>query len=1626
MDAYTSRMTSDTRLFTLDGPPPFDQMHVERWSGYEQLSDLYCWDILVLSDNPKLSFDAMLGKKVRLLTTLPDGTRSARSGLVAQVRSQNNNGALTRYHLELVPWLWVLAQGRNSRAFTSMTVAQIVHEVFCGYPEYADWEIDHHALELLNKVRPRSFCVQYRESDFDFIQRLLAEEGLGYRFVEHDKAPAGHKMHIFGYSLSLPEDATSASDKGLTFQATEGTRKTDAIQHMGPCAHSRSTRVTILSSTWAGGGSTVTSLPTGSKDVGRESYDQVGCSAFLNGPEARHYAALHVEALEVDKRYWKGRATVRSARCGMRFSLPDAPWAASGPYKDQREFLLIRMGCHGINNLPDSLPIPADRWTDVLSLENFEPEVLEQAQATGFAQQFNATLRKHPFRPTLSDGTGQRLNPKPTALGAQTAIVVNENGDTHSGEAPPLFCDALGRVCVRFHWQEEGDRATTWLRVAQMLAGDGHGAQFLPRVGHEVLVQFMHGDMDRPVIIKSLYNGRGDGGEPPTPADKYVESDRSMYAHARDHQPTAEGNHANSSFAPGNSPAWHGGGEGEDRHRHKAALSGIKTQGFDGKGYNQLVFDDSDGQGRLQMATTQAHSQLNLGHLIHQAGNYRGSFRGLGFELRTDAYGAIRGGRGLLFSTYGIDPQTPAGDAMAAHTLLQRQIALAERHDLAAQIHQTIGFASVRGVDGPNKSALIPDQAPLQAMYTSLSATVSGESFEQALADAALRKESTADDQVPHCADPILTFSARGSLVQIAGQSQQHHVGETATTSSGHDTSVAVGEQLRIHTGEAISYLGGASGVKKAPDGSDGIGLSLISGDGELDVQAQQSDLQIHARKDLNLISQNGALKLAAGKSLVMKTAGGASLTMKDGGVTFACPGTMTVHSGKRSFNPTIATSYGVFDSPHAVIPPIPTGIPSHSHRLQSTFALDQLTTLANTTSAAEFVMMLVPIFGFDIPAHTYLSLRTALRNGEVPNPEIHITDAALYPADYDNNARVIRIRQSAVDPAVEDDKASQLLLTVLLHEFGHHIDNLLRTDFADKQPDGTSTLAPDGPMDEGAGYTYRIAFYDMGLSGQTVYAEYASPDYCGPLAVDYEQAHAFIKANQGEDAQRVDVKAGSREAFGAGRGAHHTAHSRHSYGHESIEDALKRAGFTPYQCKSIYFGNWLRDYSQLLDPKIVRAPGEPKNFPYKLSRKVLTQLVDLLALKEFHSLVGERETKRKDYYLVNEKMLGVYRPVEHIDNPKNTVPDPLDPQTVDPDFAPWVMPADPKLKVMRDHAMKAYIFDSKMYMYHQIEDAKLFGMTLEGMRSFGAGLHVLEDYFAHSNFVELSLRKLGYDKVLPWTAEVNCRFGWPVVTGMFGSFDVIASLAEPLAMMLFPVDDGEFVASSPQEYSDAVNMMRILVEDHENPSLSLALNQYLKLHNKWANTPGHEHVERAMWLAGSPLRLIINAHNLLLQTLLQQLGDSVDDGQTLWDDNPNASTSTDPSHSQLAKDHDTHPFHTLAAELASYAVEQVGQCMRDTWAENQGPQPHRLAAGFMCHPQDSTWQDEIVAAWAKKNPEKIRQGESATVLQHLHKEFVATTLERISEMGRHSTAGWDYIQKYYKSLFQKNNETAP
>ena len=355
-----------------------------------------------------------------------------------------------------------------------------------------------------------------------------------------------------------------------------------------------------------------------------------------------------MQAKEARAQLWRGRSTVRTLRAGTRLTVTGTPLQQLG---EAPAYTILRVTSVGVNNLPPPAqhalaelfgPIPELLEEVVRDERTRRPCAGDRPGARDWLCQLLRGCRGGRCLAPAAAGSDGRSHPKPTASGAQSAIVIGADGSDSANGADELYCDRLGRVRIRFHWQDSGD-ATCWVRVAQRSAGGGMGSQFLPRIGQEVLVQFLENDIDRPIIVGALYNGQGEGGVAPTPGGRAgSDSGDSRFAPAHDHAPSAQGN-----LAGGNSPLWHGASADSAGHRNGAAQWGVRSKEFGGHGYNQLLFDDTDAQGRVQLKSSHAASELNLGHLIHAADNFRGSFRGLGAELRTDALRRGSGGRGL-------------------------------------------------------------------------------------------------------------------------------------------------------------------------------------------------------------------------------------------------------------------------------------------------------------------------------------------------------------------------------------------------------------------------------------------------------------------------------------------------------------------------------------------------------------------------------------------------------------------------------------------------------------------------------------------------------------------------------------------------------------------------------------------------------------------------------------------------------------------------------------------------------------------------------------------------------------------------------------------------------------------
>ncbi|MFO1339932.1 MAG: type VI secretion system Vgr family protein [Burkholderiaceae bacterium] len=938
---FLPMLTSDTRLYRVEGGGRLASVHVEAFTLHEALHEPWQMVLSCLSDTPLPDMAALRWQPVTLVTALADGSEHRRTGLIEQAAVTDvglSFGRPSRYRFTVVPWLGLLAYDWRSQVYQERTLVEIVDSVLCHYGAHGRWRWSACATAWLAGAPQGgrlSYCMQYRESRLRFVQRLLAEAGLTYRFEETGIGePATLVIMADTTSAdSCPEDVSSASvwgGAGLRFHRAGPTEQQDGVTQFDASFHWGASTLTASSSDYKTGQVVSASVPTlgrvgGPNAAVVESYVYAGAYAWPDSDAARRGLTAVQQAIEARRRTWSGRSGVRSLSAGTHIVMRDTRMDDLGALTTQRpaclvapdnRYLLTQITHVGINNLPSELldrlggvdadPLRRPGVDEIAELPGVDAELKREAALRGYANRFEAADASMPWRPMMADADPGRMAPRPRIPGPLVATVVGPDGATEPSGPDELYMDKLGRVRIRFEFQgHPGNDAlaslgSTWVRVLQPVAGPGLGAQWVPRIGHEVLVGFMDDDADRPMVIRSLHNGRGEGGVPATPGGQGAEPDTSVFATSTNHRPGGQGN-----LTAGASPAWHGGAPQSLQaggHNNAAALSGIKTKEFGGEGFNQTVFDDTDGELRTQLATTQHASQLNLGHLIHQADNHRGSFRGRGFELRTDAYGALRGARSVHLTSYGSAASEPALDQAGGMALARQYQQLTQAFSQAARAHQTVRLSAHEGSHQANASLAHAAQAPAQAWLTNVSGMADA-SASQAPEDAASRLTTPADGKLPHPTDPTLSIAARAGLVATAGQDIALTASDGVSLASGGTADAAVGGAWRIHTGQAIGVLCGAiePSTAGAVPPAKGSGLTLIAGNGDLSLQAQAGTMQLAAKGDLAVQSASAAVDFTAAKRIVIANAHGANITIADGKIVVTCPGTYTVKAGQKS-----------------------------------------------------------------------------------------------------------------------------------------------------------------------------------------------------------------------------------------------------------------------------------------------------------------------------------------------------------------------------------------------------------------------------------------------------------------------------------------------------------------------------------------------------------------------------------------------------------------------------------------------------------------------------------------------------------------------------------------------------
>ena len=454
------------RTLSVTTPLGEDILLLRAMSGKEHLSTLFEYELELISKYDSIQHEELLGQPVTVQLELPNYRTRYFNGIVSRFSHIGFDGSLAIYQATLVPWLWFLSRTSDCRIFQDQTVPDIVKDIFRehGYTDFEEFLVEPH--------QRRNYCVQYRETDFDFISRLLEQEGI-YYFFRHRKDrhtlvltdDYGAHRPIAGYEEIpyYPSDETALRER----DHISGWSVAGAVQS-GVFVHTdfdyTAPRKDLL---------TMVHHPHEHARADLERYDYPG--GYTQRDQGDDWARARIEELHVDYETVKGSGNARGLATGSLFTL------TKYPRDDQnREYLIVST----------EYKLQSDAFGSSGEIGG--------TASTGpvFQCWFTALDAQTPYRPP-------RITPKARVQGPQTAIVVGKSGQE-------IRTDQYGRVKVQFHWDRYGksdEHSSCWVRVAQLWAGKNWGAMAVPRIGQEVIVDFLEGDPDRPIITGRVYNG---------------------------------------------------------------------------------------------------------------------------------------------------------------------------------------------------------------------------------------------------------------------------------------------------------------------------------------------------------------------------------------------------------------------------------------------------------------------------------------------------------------------------------------------------------------------------------------------------------------------------------------------------------------------------------------------------------------------------------------------------------------------------------------------------------------------------------------------------------------------------------------------------------------------------------------------------------------------------------------------------------------------------------------------------------------------------------------------------------------------------------------------------------------
>ncbi len=819
------------------------QVFLQRIDGQHAINDGLTATLTCLSANTHIALKQFIGTRVSITQRTDHSQWHRTSGIITQASLGNSDGALTSYILGLQDSTALLKQRRNSRVFMNKSVVDISRILFdewqANSPLFAaSVHLNLQGLKPDYDVRP--FVMQSNESDYEFLSRLWRSEGINWlidetsyliadpsiiepqvlRLIDENSHYKKLSRQHIAYKPASQQNSNHVEQYDHISQliAQYNLQPTAvSVQHWHPAQHDSqqytaqggsNTADLSLEQAWSLGSAWVTDFngADGATASGSSQLEKL----------QRHLSDFHTSQTQ----FFSATSTVRDAQVGYWFNLNDATTATAIATKamstsasETSEFLITAKQFHHQNNLPKDLQQQVNR----LLGQKQQIACSQQAQyADLHGNQLTLAQRDVVIRPEYHP-----LQHRPVAQ-PQRARVVGSQGDS-------IYVDAWGRIKVQFLFARAADHQHSggagssgtesdsgWIDVLTPWAGDGsstdtnYGARFLPRIGELVVVDFLDGNIDRPFVVGRLHEG-------------------SRVPAQFDHQ-----------------------GKLPDTH----ALSGIKSQEINGSGFNQLRFDDTTGQISAQLQSSHASSQLNLGNLSHPKSTDASTGRGTGFELRTDQFGALRAGQGMLISTYA-QPQANANhlDAGEAKQQLQNSLSSSSALSEVAKNQQTDPLDVLDSLKTFIEDIAQQDQGKASA-------------FKKAL--------------MILSAPDSLAFSSQKNIHLSATQHISHSAGESINLSSQNN--------LIAHANHKISLFAAQQGI------------SATAAKGKVELQAQDDALELIAKKVIQIISTEDIIALTSAKEIIL-TGGSSQVKINGSGVFATTAGKFESKAAQHVFN---------------------------------------------------------------------------------------------------------------------------------------------------------------------------------------------------------------------------------------------------------------------------------------------------------------------------------------------------------------------------------------------------------------------------------------------------------------------------------------------------------------------------------------------------------------------------------------------------------------------------------------------------------------------------------------------------------------------------------------------------